>query len=110
LTINVNKQGDTETQIAIRNEMTIYTALEQRNALLPHLKAEQTLQLDLSEVSEIDSAGMQLLIHMKKEAKRHNNHFSLINHSQAVVEVITLLGLTSFFGDPVIISSNWNES
>jgi len=110
LTINVKKQGDTDTQIAICNEMTIYTALEQTNALSPHLKAEQTLQLDLSDVSEIDSAGIQLLIYMKREASRLNKQFSLVNHSQAVVDVMELLGLVSFFGDPIIISSNGNES
>lgn len=110
MTINVKNQGDTDTQIAICNEMTIYTALEQRNALSLHLKAEQTLQLDLSEVSEIDSAGIQLLIYMKKETNRLNKQFSLVNHSQAVVDVIELFGLVSFFGDPIIISSNGNES
>jgi len=106
----VKKQGGTDTQIAISNEMTIYAALEQANALLPHLNAEQALQLDLSEVSEIDSAGIQLLIYMKKEANRLNKPFSLVNHSQAVVDVIELFGLVSFFGDPIIISSNGNES
>jgi len=110
LTINVNKQGDTDIQVAICNEMTIYTALEQENALSPHLQAEQALQLDLSDVSEIDSAGVQLLIYMKKEANRLSKQLTLVNHSQAVVDVIELLGLVSFFGDPIIISSNGSES
>jgi len=109
LTIDVNKLSETDTQIVVRDDMTIYTALELKNALLPHLKAEQALQLVLSEVPEIDSAGIQLLIYMKKEASRLNKQFSLVNHSQAVVDVMELFGLVSFFGDPIIISSNGNE-
>jgi len=106
MAINVTEQGDSVTYIAIADEMTIYTALEQKNELLPHLKPNHQLQLDLSGVSEIDSAGMQLLIHMKQKAKELDNEFSLVQHSQAVVEVIGLFNLTSFFGDPVVITAD----
>jgi len=89
--------------------MTIYTALDQKNELMPHLKADKECQLNLSEVTEIDSAGVQLLIHMKKEASIINNKFSLYHHSQAVVEVMDLLNLTAFFGDPVVLPVDWSS-
>lgn len=110
MTIDVTEIDDITTQVVIQDEMTIYTVLEQKNILVDQLKAEKVLQLDLSKVSEIDSAGMQLLIFMKQEAIRLNNQFSLVHHSQAVVEVIELLGLTSFFGNPVVISADWTNS
>jgi anti-sigma B factor antagonist len=110
VTIDVTEIDDITTQVVIQDEMTIYTVLEQKNILVDQLKAEKVLQLDLSKVSEIDSAGMQLLIFMKQEAIRLNNQFSLVHHSQAVVEVIELLGLTSFFGNPVVISADWTNS
>jgi anti-sigma B factor antagonist len=110
VTIDVTEIDDITTQVVIQDEMTIYTVLEQKNILVDQLKAEKVLQLDLSKVSEIDSAGMQLLIFMKQEAIRLNNQFSLVHHSQAVVEVLELLGLTSFFGNPVVISADWNNS
>ncbi len=110
MAINVTEKSDSATHIMMADEMTIYTALEQKNELLPHLKADQQLQLDLSGVSEIDSAGMQLLIHMKQKAKELNNDFSLVHHSQAVVEVIGLFNLTSFFGDPIVITADRSAS
>jgi len=110
MAINVIEQSDSATQVVISDEMTIYTVLEQKNELLPHLKAGHQLQLDLSGVPEIDSAGMQLLIHMKQRAKQLNNELSFIHHSQSVVEVIGLFNLTSFFGDPIVITADRSAS
>ena len=96
--------------VSIQDEMTIYNVLEQKNNLYPHLKAENELQIDLSEVSEIDSAGIQLLIFLKNEASRKQNDLSFIDHSQSVVEVVEMFNLSSFFNDPVVLSADWNNS
>lgn len=77
---------------------------------MPYLEADKELQIDLSEVGEIDSAGMQLLIMLKQQANIVNNQFSLVHHSQAVVEVLELFNLASFFGDPVVLSADWEAS
>jgi len=104
------KEKNGITHLAIKDEMTIYTALEQKNALSQHLKVENELQIDLSEVSEIDSAGLQILLFLKQEALTKNILLSLTHHSQAVVEVFELLNLTAYFGDPIIISADWKSS
>lgn len=104
MTIDIKQQDGSVTQLVIQDEMTIYNVLEHKNTLLPHLEAGKELQLDLSEVAEIDGAGMQLLIMMKNQAQQINNQFSLVHHSQAVIDVLELFGLTSFFGDPIILS------
>lgn len=110
MAINIVEQSDSATQILISDEMTIYTILDQKNELLRHLKTDHQLQLDLSGVSEIDSAGMQLLIHMKQRAEQLNNELSFVHHSQSVVEVIGLFNLTSFFGDPIVITADRSTS
>lgn len=110
MTIDIKHQDESTTQLVIQNEMTIYTVLEQRDTLLPYLEENKELQLDLADVTEIDSAGMQLLIMLKQQAIRINNQFSLVHHSQAVVEVLELLNLASFFGDPVVLSADWEAS
>jgi len=107
VTIDIKEQSESATLLIIQDEMTVYNVLEQKNILLPHLKADKELKIDLSGVAEIDSAGMQLLIMMKRRAKSINNQLILVHHSQAVTEVLALFNLTSFFGDPVIISANW---
>jgi anti-sigma B factor antagonist len=106
VSIDIKQQDDSMTELVIQDEMTIYTVLEQKNSLLPYLEADKKLQLDLYEVSDIDSAGIQLLILMKQQAQKLNNQFSLVHHSSAVIEVLELLDLVSFFGDPVVLSAN----
>ena len=110
MSIAVNEQKEGLTLLTIQDEMTIYNVLEQKNTIYPHLKPDHELQIDLSAVSEIDSAGMQLLIFLKNEAIRKQNELSFIHHSQAVVEVVEMLNLSSFFNDPVVILADWNDS
>ncbi|MGD7033680.1 MAG: anti-sigma factor antagonist [Gammaproteobacteria bacterium HGW-Gammaproteobacteria-10] len=98
------------TIIAIQDDMTIYTASEQKARLSKYLQSGRELQINLSGVSEMDSAGLQLLLWLKQEAGRNAIKLSLVRHSQAVVEVLELLNLTGHFGDPVVISANWNAS
>lgn len=107
--INIKKQDD-EIKIVIQDEMTIYTVLEQKNSLLPLTEAEHHLHVDLAGVSEIDSAGIQLLIHLKQESIRKGGSLHLVNHSRSVVEVLTLFDMSSFFGDPLIIPAEWSKS
>ena len=98
------------TIIAIQDDMTIYTASEQKAQLSKYLHSGRELQINLAGVSEMDSAGLQLLLWLKQEAGRNAIKLSLVRHSQAVVEVLELLNLTGHFGDPVVISANWNAS
>jgi len=98
------------THLSIEDEMTIYTALEQKNDLNQYLKPDVDLQINLAKVDEIDSAGLQVLLFIKQQADTLNFNFSLIEHSQAVVEVLELLNLGSHFGDPIVISADWSES
>tara|TARA_R110001583_G_scaffold27381_5_gene97954 strand:+ start:306 stop:638 length:333 start_codon:yes stop_codon:yes gene_type:complete len=110
VSITVNEQKEGLTLLTIRDEMTIYNVLEQKNTIYPHLKPDHELQIDLSAVSEIDSAGMQLLMFLKNEAIRKQNELSFIHHSQAVVDVVEMFNLSSFFNDPVVILAEWNDS
>lgn len=98
------------TIIAIQDDMTIYTASEHKARLSKYLQSGRELQINLAGVSEMDSAGLQLLLWLKQEAGRNQIKLSLVRHSQAVVEVLELLNLTGHFGDPVVISANWNAS
>ena len=110
MAIEVKKKNKNLTELAIQGEITIYTALEQKNALYEYLQNTKELQIDLSGVDELDSAGLQILLFMKREAAEHQIKFSLTQHSQAVVEVFELLDLSKHFGDPIVLSANWKQS
>lgn len=96
--------------VVVDDEMTIYTAAEQKELLLQHLVECQELELDLARVSEIDSAGLQLLIMLKNEGFNANKEVRYCNHSQAVVEVLELLHLSARFGDPIMIPTEWQSA
>jgi anti-sigma B factor antagonist len=93
-------------QLHIEGEMSIYTAAELKAQLLPHLCLPGELEIDLSQVSELDGAGLQLLILAKREATRVGVTLRLAWHSRAVLEVFDLCNLAAFFGDPLIISNS----
>lgn len=92
-------------KMCIENEMTIYTAAEMKAQLMSELERNAELELDLSQVSEIDTAGLQLLILAKNECQSRNGALRLVSHSPAVLSVLDMCHMTQFFGDPVVISS-----
>ena len=90
-------------RLSLTEDLTIYHALEQKNILLTALSTTDDLELDLLKVSEIDTAGLQLLILLKKEAQRTGKKVSIVAHSQAVRSVIDFCNLATELGDPLVI-------
>jgi len=107
--MDFNKQNETG-HLKISDEMTIYTAAEQKEQLLGYFQRCQELELDLSGVSEIDSAGLQLLIMLKNEAVKSDKEVRYHSHSQAVVDVLELVNLATRFGDPIMIPKEWQSA
>ncbi len=96
--------------VPLEGELTIYTAAELKAALLPRLAECDELELDLAGVGEMDSAGLQLLLVLKREAAAAGRRLRLAHHSQAVVEVLELLNMQGHFGDPVVIPADWKTT
>lgn len=94
---------NTHYKLPIQGELTIYTAADLKAKLVVALAAEQPIEIDLSQVDEIDSAGLQILMLAKREAARTEKPLSLINHSQAVLECFDMCNLGATFGDQVIL-------
>lgn len=92
-------------RLGIHEEMTIYHAQDQKQQLISALEATDSLELDLSQVSEIDASGLQLLILVKREAIRLGKAFAIVAHSPAVRQTIDFCNLAAFFGDPVVITA-----
>ena len=89
--------------LSLTEDLTIYHALEHKNALLAALAGTDDLELDLMHVGEIDTAGLQLLILLKKEAQRAGKTISIVAHSQSVRAVIDFCKLAAELGDPLVI-------
>jgi anti-anti-sigma factor len=110
LAIEVKQQKEGVIHLAIQDEMTIYSVLEHKGQLSNYLKSAKEMHIDLAQVTEIDSAGLQLLLFLKQEAVSRGIALSLTQHSEAVVEVLELLNLSKHFGDPIVISADWKSS
>lgn len=94
----------------VEGEMTIYNAAELKQELMPLLHDKRALELNLAEVSEIDSAGVQLLMLAKRARAEQEQEVTLTDHSSAVLDVFELMDLVSYFNDPVVLSSNKGEA
>lgn len=88
---------------SIDRELTIYHAAELKAEILAALEGAWELELDLSQVGEMDMAGLQILILAKREVARRGKSMHIVEHSPAVREVIDFLNLAAYFGDPLVI-------
>ncbi|WPP02475.1 STAS domain-containing protein (plasmid) [Pseudomonas sp. HR96] len=91
--------------LVIAGEMTIYTASDWSTRLLPLLSSAGDIAIDLSQVTEMDAAGVQLLMLAKREALRNGSRLHLKCHSQSVLDTFELCDLATYFGDPLVLFS-----
>ncbi|MCB4361828.1 STAS domain-containing protein [Quatrionicoccus australiensis] len=93
--------------LCVAGEFTIFTAGELKGRLLEAIAlcTSGDIEIDLSDVTEIDSAGLQLMIMAKREAAWQSKTIRFCRHSDPVLDLIDLCDLAGFFGDPVLIRS-----
>ena len=78
---------------AIVGELTVLTVAEQKDSLLAALDAGQRVEVSLAGVVEIDTAGLQLLLAVKREAARRLEPVRFASPSEAVQQVLTFCRL-----------------
>jgi anti-sigma B factor antagonist len=90
-------------RMKLAGEMTIYHAANLKGPMVEALEQCKDLEINLAGVSEMDTAGFQLLLLAKREAARRDKPLHLVDHSQATLEMLDLFGMAGYFGDPVIL-------
>lgn len=90
-------------QLSLSGSLTIYHAAECKPRLLEALHDCRALELDLSAVEEMDSAGFQLLLLLKRECEFQQCSLSIIQHSTAVQEVIMFYNMDKDLGLSVVL-------
>lgn len=96
---------DEMTQVHIDGDLTIYTVTELAAQLIPVPGEKRQVEVDLSQVTEIDGAGLQLLILVKREALRAGIALRLTDSSKAVLDTLDLCNLGAFFSDSMVASA-----
>lgn len=84
-------------QIQLDTEQTIYQAAETHHALVSALHSASSIELDLSQIQEVDSAFVQILLWLQQESARLTKPVQLLNPSPSLCHVIQLLGLQDAF-------------
>jgi len=80
--------------LALWGEMNVGRAAELKCVLLARLADGQPLHLDLGKVTELDGAGVQLLLLCRQRADARGIPFKVVAASAAVHDVLALLRLT----------------
>ncbi len=75
----------------IPKDLTIYTAAELKPLLLGAVRTSEAPVLDLSNVAELDSAGVQLLYLAHREAQTDGRTLILTGCAPAVREILELV-------------------
>jgi anti-anti-sigma factor len=87
--------------LRLAGELTIYHAAELQAALLPLADAQannaRDLVLELSGVTDIDSAGIQLLLATRRSLGAHGATLRLAGCGGAVGEALVLYGMADAF-------------
>ncbi len=91
------------TRITLEGDLGIYHAAEIKRQLIDGVRAHPVLELDLSHVGQMDTAGFQLLTLAKRESEQRGSVMRIVGHSTAVREVIEFFNMVAFFGDPLVI-------
>ncbi|EHR69731.1 anti-anti-sigma regulatory factor (antagonist of anti-sigma factor) [Burkholderiales bacterium JOSHI_001] len=89
--------SETTPVLALDSDLTIHHAAELKDRLLAALAAG-TRCLDLRDVGECDSAGVQLLLAARRSAQQQGHTLSLAPVSEPVREVLQRYGLLHVLG------------
>lgn len=99
--IDIKKQDKNKTVIRLSGDLSIYSAAEILSQLLEHQKKSEELVLNLEAISDMDTAGFQVLVSLKEESFRSGKELKLKKHSDAVLKLFDIYGAVGFFGDKI---------
>lgn len=80
-------------RVAVDDELTIVTVAAHRETLLAALRDGSAVRVELSGISDLDTAGLQVLLLLRDEAARLHVPVEFAAPSPAVAEVLALTGL-----------------
>ncbi len=90
-------------RLRIQGGLTVYEAPALYQELLDSVRRCSRVEVDLSAVDDLDTAGLQVLMICKRESRRLSHELQMLAHSNAVVQAFEFLNLAAFFGDPLVL-------
>lgn len=104
MSVHVEWKAD-RCRLRIEDDLSIYRAAALKGPLLDPLGRASEIEVDLSQVAEMDSAGLQLLVLLKREAAAAGKRVGFSGHSPSVIRLLDLYNMAGYFGDPLVIAA-----
>lgn len=92
--------------ISVSRNLNIYEAQSLKDDLLNLPQKAHVVELDLSQVIEIDTAGLQLLLLVRRESSKQGKTLRIAACSPAVQELIELCGLAELLIDALALPAS----
>lgn len=92
-------------QARLDGEVTIFQADELFSLLKPLVVENKDLTLDAGSVSEMDSSAVQVLLVVRDSLEANGKALTLVNHSDSVLDIMAVMGMSGHFNDPVLESA-----
>ena len=102
MSVDVEYQGSSA-RVALSGELTIYSVAEIKSALAEAMGKASAIEVDLSAVSKIDTAGLQLMLIVKRNP---GSDVRFVNHPPEVLRLVDLSNLGGALGDPLFIAAS----
>ena len=102
MSVDIEHQG-TSARVTLSGELTIYSVAEIKSALAEAMEQASEIEVDLSAVTEIDTAGLQLMLIVKRHP---DSDVRFVNHPPEVLRLVDLANLGGALGDPLFISAS----
>ncbi len=83
-------------KIEVEGEMNIVSAMRLKEELFESFEDYNGIELNLQNVSEIDTSGFQLIVLLKMETNKRNRSFVLTKISEPVKSVFSLYRMEGF--------------
>ncbi|KJU87373.1 sulfate transporter/antisigma-factor antagonist STAS [Candidatus Magnetobacterium bavaricum] len=91
------ERNKTMHRLTVDGEMTIVNAVELKKVFVDSLEGCSEVEVDLSRVSEFDSAGFQLLLALKLATQKQNKGFRVTAHSPSTTQALKLYNMKGEF-------------
>lgn len=99
---NVEYSGKSA-RVTLSGELTIYSVTPIKSALAEAMAKASEIEVDLAGVTEIDTAGLQLMLIVKRHP---GSAVRFINHPPEVLRLVDLANLGGALGDPLFIAAS----
>jgi len=88
-----------QTTLKLSGDLTIYQAAEAKSRMLDNAKGlDRKVLLNMEGIESLDSAGVQLLLMLKKVVSQNSGELNIVGISESAARVLQILSCAASFG------------